>query len=120
MLLYFAPCSNPGAGGDTATGVAVSPPPPGEVAVLCSVQQPGGRGRPNSVRRPTRGLPVPSIPSIRTIRNTIMVLVAARRSCCEEKEEKEDEDGRIKGACSWDRLAAECLICMPYMYVWRT
>ena len=23
MLLYFAPCSNPGAGGDTATGVAV-------------------------------------------------------------------------------------------------
>ena len=32
------------------------------------------RGRPNSVRRPTRGLPVPSIPSMRTIRNTIMVL----------------------------------------------
>ena len=30
------------------------------------------RGRPNSVRRPIRGLAVPSIPSIRTILNTIM------------------------------------------------
>ena len=30
------------------------------------------RGRPNSVRRPTWGLAVPSIPSLRTIRNTIM------------------------------------------------
>ena len=31
------------------------------------------RGRPSSVRRPIRGLAVPSIPSMRTIRNTIMV-----------------------------------------------
>ena len=30
------------------------------------------RGRPNSVRRPIRGLAVPSIPSMRTIRNTII------------------------------------------------
>ena len=30
------------------------------------------RGRPHSVRRPIRGLAVPSIPSIRTILNTIM------------------------------------------------
>ena len=33
------------------------------------------RGRPNSVRRPIRGLAVPSIPSIRTILNTIMAHV---------------------------------------------
>ena len=30
------------------------------------------RGRPSSFRRPIRGLAVPSIPSIRTILNTIM------------------------------------------------
>ena len=34
----------------------------------------GRRGRSNSVRRPIRGLAVPSIPSIRTILNTIMDL----------------------------------------------
>ena len=37
-------------------------------------------GRPNSVRRPIRGLAVPSIPSIRTILNTI-IYTSERTEC---------------------------------------
>jgi len=44
-----------------------------------------GCGRPNSVRRPIRGLAVPSIPSMRTIRNTMKAqqcaLVPVLRVC---------------------------------------
>ena len=48
----------------------------------------GRRGRPSSVRRPIRGLATPSIPSIRTILNTIMantVCLIDIRSMCEIK-----------------------------------
>ena len=46
----------------------------------------GRRGRPSSIRRPIRALAAPSIPSIRTILNTIMantVCLIDIRSMCE-------------------------------------